>query len=77
MVNSQEINILKINSIQGDSTSGSIFEVNLEYPEELHDLHNDYLLVPKKLRLNNRCYQIIPEILLINIILRLVVLNNF
>lgn len=51
MVNSQEINILKINSIQGDSTSGSIFEVNLEYPEELHDLHNDYLLVPKKIEI--------------------------
>ena len=27
-----------------------IVEVDLEYPEELHNLHNDYLLGPEKIK---------------------------
>ena len=29
-----------------------ILEVDLEYPKELHDLHNDYPLAPERLKLN-------------------------
>ena len=31
-----------------DSKKGWILEVDIEYPEELHDWHNDYPLVPEK-----------------------------
>ena len=29
---------------------GYIFEVNLEYPEELHNLYNDYLVAVEKMK---------------------------
>ena len=38
-----------INSISKNSPIGYIFEVELEYPEELHVLHNDYPLALEKL----------------------------
>ena len=30
-----------------------ILEVDLEYPEDLHNLHNDYLLAPKRVKIGN------------------------
>ena len=33
-----------------DSKKGLILEVDLAYPEELHDLHNDYPLAPEKVK---------------------------
>ena len=46
-----------------DSNKGLILEVNLAYPEELHDLHNDYPLGPEKIKVNkdmlsNYCQEI-------------------
>ena len=32
---------------------GHIYEVDLEYPEELHYLHNDYPLAPEKIRVSD------------------------
>ena len=36
-------------SISGKSPIGYILEVDLEYPDELHELHNDFPLAPEKL----------------------------
>ena len=38
-----------------------IFEVDLEYPGELHDLHNDYPLAPERLKIN-KVEKLIPNL---------------
>ena len=38
-----------LNSVSRKSSIGHILEVELEYPDELHVLHNDYPLAPEKL----------------------------
>ena len=45
------------------SPIGHFLEVNLEYPDKLHELHNDYPLAPEKLAvssdmLSNYCKKI-------------------
>ena len=39
--------------IDRKSDAGYILEVDLKYPNELHELHNDYPLAPEKLTVNN------------------------
>jgi hypothetical protein len=34
--------------VRNDSKKGHILEVDLEYPEELHDLHNEYPYCPEQ-----------------------------
>ena len=46
----KQINNLDISKKKEDSKKGLILEVDLEYPEELHDLHNDYPLAPEKVK---------------------------
>ena len=40
-------------SISKKSPIGCFFEVDLEYPDELHELHNDYPLAPEKLAVSS------------------------
>ena len=42
-----------VNSISEKSPIGYFLEVDLEYLDELHELHNDYLLAPEKLAVSS------------------------
>ena len=44
----QECAQLDATCIDDDATTGYLLEVDLDYPSELHDLHNDYPLAPEK-----------------------------
>ena len=42
-----------VSSINEKSDTGYFLEVDLEYPDELHELHSDYPLAPEKLAVTN------------------------
>ena len=42
-----------VNSISEKSPIGYFLEVDLEYSDELHELHNDYPLAPEKLAVSS------------------------
>ena len=42
-----------VNSISQKSPIGYFLEVDLKYPDELHELHNDYPLAPEKLAVSS------------------------
>ena len=50
-LNEEENSNLDITQIPDDSEEGYILEVDLKYPKELLDLHNDYPLVPEKMKI--------------------------
>ena len=39
-----------------------ILEVDLQYPKELHDLHNDYPLAPERVKCKNNVEKLIPNL---------------
>ena len=58
-----KIDNLDIKKYDKENKKGIILEVDLEYPEKLHDLHNDYPLAPEKVKvtdnmLSNYCKKI-------------------
>ena len=52
-LNREEINTFDVNSIGENSSDGYILEVDLEYVDELHELHNDYPLASEKLKISH------------------------
>ena len=46
----QQIEGLDLSKFKEDCKRGLILEVDLEYPKELHNLHNDYPLAPEKIK---------------------------
>ena len=53
-------------SISEKSQIGYFLEVDLEYPDELHELHNDYPLAPEKLAVSSDMLSNYCKKLLIN-----------
>ena len=49
----KNVNEFDVNSINGKSDTGHFLGVDFEYPNELHELHNDYPLAPETLAVTN------------------------
>ena len=54
--------ITRLENWKSSSKKGYIIEVDLEYPKELHDLHNSYPLAPEKIKIDNRISKLIPTL---------------
>ncbi len=52
-LNEQEMAEFNIASVPTDSEDGYFLEVDLEYPSELHDAHNDYPLAPEHMEIKD------------------------
>ena len=55
-------NLFKVQVVQFWERTPCILEVDLEYPEELHDLHNDYPLCPERVECNHGVKKLIPNL---------------
>ena len=65
-LNKSEIDRFFVNVIREDNLDEYIWDVHFEYPDELHELHFDYPLLPDKLKLILICCQNIVVTLQIN-----------
>ena len=55
-------NLFKVQVVQFWERTPCILEVDLEYPEELHDLHNDYPLCPERVECNHGVKKLVPNL---------------
>ena len=62
LANVDEFDVMLIS----ENLIGYLLEVDLEYPNELHELHNDYPLAPKKLAVSGNMLSNYCKILLIS-----------
>ena len=62
MSNQELENLFNNQIVQVWEKTPCILEVDLEYPEELHDLHNDYPLCPERIECKNGVKKLIPNL---------------
>ena len=62
MTNQEIENIFNNQIVQVWEKTPCILEVDLEYPEELHDLHNDYPLCPERVECDHGVKKLIPNL---------------
>ena len=60
--NVTEINEKFIKNYDEDSDKEYIFEVDVEYPKRLHDLHSDLPVLPKKIKID-KCKKLVCNLL--------------
>ena len=60
-VNSAAFSLLNV-QIDPDDEWGHIFEVDLEYPDYLHDYHNDYPLAAERLQIGKEPPKLVPNL---------------
>ena len=44
----------RLMNIKNNSSTGYVLEVDLEYPQEMHDIHNDYQLARENINISKR-----------------------
>ena len=62
MTNKEIENMFNNQIVQVWEKTPCILEVDLEYPEELHDHHNDYPLAPERIECKNGVKKLIPNL---------------
>ena len=52
---------MDLGKYETDGKKGLILEVDLEYPQELHNFHNDYPVTPEKIKISNGMLSVLQK----------------